>query len=889
MPLAAGSQLGRYRILGPLGAGGMGEVYRAHDARLGRDVAVKVLPDRTAAAPEVRARFEREARTISQLNHPHICTVHDVGHEDGRDYLVMELLEGETLAHRLEKGPMPLAEVLSIGRQVCEALDRAHRAGIVHRDLKPGNIMLTRGGAKLMDFGLARSAGGAASFTDSSQVQTVAQPHTAEGTIVGTFLYMAPEQLEGREADARADLWALGCVLYEMTTGQRAFGGDSQASLIAAIMTGQPRPLTELRPVLPATLQKVIQRCLAKRPEERAQSALDVAFMLELVGGEAVPESGAGGSARRPGLPTTVAVAGAVVLGLAAFGIGRLTAPPPPAGSIRVATLSQGNRDSDPAVSPDGRLIAFNAVRQNGPGLWIMDMVTRSEVRLTSEDDRFVRFTPDGGTLVFTRMNQGRVSLWRIPVIGGKPRLLIDEASDADPSPDGAQLAYIKGTFDSAGTRQALVVSRADGTGGRVLWSRGSVNFTQPRWSPDGRAIAITQSGSQNTPSTAIVVEVASGKAREFPAPHGAVLGVGGWDGGGRLILAEGEGVTAVQRGASGQIYSLDVRSGDWRPLGWVEEFPNTFDLLPDGGIVISSLVARQNLCEVPMGARSLQDGHWLTAGLAIDRQPVYSPDGQSILFSSNRGGSLDLWEVSVESGEMHRVTDDPGDDWDPEYSPDGQSIYFCSSRSGAFEIWSARRDGSAPRQLSRDSLDAENPQVAPDQRWVLYSSAHPRKSGLWRIPIEGGDGEWLHKTASLIPDLSPDARYASVITEVGTIETKLSVFDLQEKRPLPRSVPLQVYPGTVQTGRSRFMPDGAHVAHLYTRSDGQPVLLRRPLSHWQTGEGRADTLFAGSRDAIETFDFSPDGKRAIVSVVDWLSGLTIAKSVPGIVPKRRK
>jgi len=244
---------------------------------------------------------------------------------------------------------------------------------------------------------------------------------------------------------------------------------------------------------------------------------------------------------------------------------------------------------------------------------------------------------------------------------------------------------------------------------------------------------------------------------------------------------------------------------------------------------------------------------------------------------------------LSVESGEIHRVTDDPQDDWDPEYSPDGQHLYWCAARSGAYEIWTARRDGSAPRQISRDSLDAENPSISPDQGSVIYSSSHPQTAGLWRVPAAGGDGEWLMKTASLVPDLSPDGRYVSVITEVGTISAKLSVFDLQTKKPLPVAVPLQVYPGTVQTGRSRFMPAGASVAYIYTRSDGQPMLLRRPLSYWQTGEGRADTLFAGSREAIESFDFSPDGKRAIVSVVDWLSGLTIAEGVPGIVPPKRR
>src|SRR6059036_3729079 len=261
--------LGPYEVVAPLGEGGMGEVYRAKDTRLGREVAVKVLPQHLSESPEVRARFEREARTVSSLNHPHICTLHDVGQEGTTDYLVMELVEGETLAARLERGALPVSEVLRLGIQIADALDRAHRAGVVHRDLKPGNVMLTKSGAKLMDFGLARATGmapasgsGSVGSIAMTQSPTVAAPLTAEGTIVGTFQYMAPEQLEGKEADARSDIWALGTVLYEMATGQKAFEGRSQASLIAAILERDPAPLSVLAPMAPRELEWTVRRCL---------------------------------------------------------------------------------------------------------------------------------------------------------------------------------------------------------------------------------------------------------------------------------------------------------------------------------------------------------------------------------------------------------------------------------------------------------------------------------------------------------------------------------------------------------------------------------------------------------------------------------------------------
>src|SRR5881628_2953166 len=240
MSISAATKLGPYEIVAPLGAGGMGEVYRARDTRLGRDVAIKVLPQHLTSSPEVRTRFEREARTVSSLNHPNICTLHDIGREGDTDYLVMELVEGETLADRLAAGPLPAPEVLRIGIEIADGLDKAHRAGIVHRDLKPGNIMLAKSGAKLMDFGLARAAGLAAAAGSLTQSPTMTRPLTAEGSIVGTFQYMAPEQLDGGEADARADLWALGAVLYEMATGLKAFTGHSQASLIASILKEEP-------------------------------------------------------------------------------------------------------------------------------------------------------------------------------------------------------------------------------------------------------------------------------------------------------------------------------------------------------------------------------------------------------------------------------------------------------------------------------------------------------------------------------------------------------------------------------------------------------------------------------------------------------------------------
>ncbi|HXN22214.1 MAG TPA: serine/threonine-protein kinase [Candidatus Dormibacteraeota bacterium] len=284
MGLTSGTKLGPYEIIAPLGAGGMGEVYRARDTRLERTVAIKILPEHLNDA-QARQRFEREAKAISSLNHPHICTLYDVGSQDGTEYLVMECLEGETLADRLQTGALPVEQALKIGIEVCEALDKAHRQGIVHRDLKPGNIMLTKSGVKLLDFGLAKAidSASASGLTLSLTSPPPNKPVTAAGTVVGTFQYMSPEQIEGKGADARSDIFALGAVLYEMATGKRAFEGKSQASIVAAILASEPKPISMLQPMSPPALDRVVKICLAKDPDERWQTAHDVKLQLQWI------------------------------------------------------------------------------------------------------------------------------------------------------------------------------------------------------------------------------------------------------------------------------------------------------------------------------------------------------------------------------------------------------------------------------------------------------------------------------------------------------------------------------------------------------------------------------------------------------------------------------
>ncbi len=376
MTLAAGTRLGPYEIVGPLGAGGMGEVYRAKDTRLERPVAIKVLPPHLSSSAEIRQRFEREAKTISQLSHSHICALYDVGNQDGVEYLVMELLEGETLGDRLGRGALPLEQTLRYGTEIADALDKAHRQGIVHRDLKPGNVMLTKSGVKLLDFGLAKAMAPPVQSAVTSLPTVMGSANenlTQEGTILGTFQYMAPEQLEGREADGRTDIFAFGCVLYEMATGRKAFVGASQASLISSIMKEEPAPISATAPMTPPALERVVKRCLAKDPEDRWQNAADLKSELKWIaeGGSqsGIPAPVAATSARRR--PSWIPLAAALAVGVAAFAAAWMLRRPAPAPLLRASVELPPKMDLDPqntalALSPDGSTLAICASGADG-------------------------------------------------------------------------------------------------------------------------------------------------------------------------------------------------------------------------------------------------------------------------------------------------------------------------------------------------------------------------------------------------------------------------------------------------------------------------------------------------------------------------------------------
>ena len=523
MPLAPGTSLGPYQIESPLGAGGMGEVYKARDTRLDRTVAIKVLPEHVAADPDLKQRFEREAKTISSLNHPHICTLYDIGNQDGIDFLVMEHLDGETLAQRLEKGPVPLDQALQVAVEIADALDKAHRQGIVHRDLKPGNIMLTKSGAKLLDFGLAKLRTPGIVGTGFSAATTLSEPLTARGTILGTLSYMAPEQLEGKDTDARTDMFAFGAIVYEMVTGRRVFTGDSQASLIAAILGSQPSPMSTVAPITPLALDRVITKCLAKDPDDRWHTAHDLTDELKWItheqgqpvgsaadvrdivpSGAAVPSKG---DRYRVGVMAAVGLV--LVTALAVWWLAGLSERAPGAVTRTTLTLPSDQRlvrtarAAPLALSPDGTRLVYASDDSGAARLYLRQLDQFDVTALPgTEGAEHPFFSPDGEWVGFFADGL----LQKVAVAGGLPVTICD--------------GPVVGRGSSWGPDDTIVFQPGVGSPGllRVSASGGepqpltsadpqldNSSLAWPSFLPDGRALLTTLNYASREPQIAVL------------------------------------------------------------------------------------------------------------------------------------------------------------------------------------------------------------------------------------------------------------------------------------------------------------------------------------------------------------------------------------------------
>jgi eukaryotic-like serine/threonine-protein kinase len=818
MPIASGTRFGPYEIISSAGAGGMGEVYRAKDTRLDRIVAVKVLPSQLAHDPEKRQRFEREARSISTLSHPHICTLHDIGHQDGVDYLVLEYLEGETLEKKLEKGSLPVQEVLKYAIELADALDKAHRQGVVHRDIKPGNIMLTKSGVKLMDFGLAKIKCEPVPATDAVTEMTSDKKLTAEGTILGTFQYMAPEQLEGRDTDARTDIFAFGQVLYEMATGRPAFSGKTRASLIAAILSSDPKPVTELAPMSPPALDHIAKTCLAKDPDDRWQTVHDVKQQLKWIA-----EAGS-----QAGLPAPIVMRRkwreGLALGIAAvalfvpisFAIGHFFAAPVEVSSIRSSVLPPeksafyfiGNSGGPVAVSPDGRRLAFVAMNADGKRLlWVRSLDALTALPLSgtdgavfpfwSPDSRFIGFFSDGKlkkieasggpTQALSEAPQGRggtmnadgVILFapdvRSPIYSvsaaGGPATPVT-GFETDPLgkthrwpyflPDGRHFLYLALRPGGENEGSGIYVASLDSKMNRFL-VRASSNVAYVL----GYLLFLRDKTLMAQPFDAKRLQL---NGDPFPVAEQVQYDSLLWRG---VFSVSQNGILAYQGGgisrAGTQLLWLD-RAG--KPIGAIGEleFYFTQRLSPDGQKLAVQIAdpKMQNsdiwIYELSGGIRNRFT--FDSSADANDANPVWSPDGSRIVFASNRQGHFDLYQMASSGGAREEVLLNSNDDKHPtSWSPDGRFIAYDSysqrdqKRGKRGDIWVLPLFGDRkPFAFLQTDFEENSAQFSPDGRWIAYSSDESGKYEIYVAPFPGPGGKWqVSASGGLFPVWRPD------------------------------------------------------------------------------------------------------------------------------------
>ena len=699
MSLSSGTRLGPYEVVEPAGAGGMGEVYRARDTRLGREVALKVLPARFAADPDFRRRLDREAKAVSSLSHPHVCPLYDVGHAEGVDFLVMEYLEGETLAQRLTRGALPLDQVLRYGIEIADALSAAHRKDIVHRDLKPGNIMLTRAGARLLDFGLAKPASLPMADARSIPDVTISAPITAQGTVIGTFQYMSPEQIEGKEADARSDIFALGAVVYEMATGRRAFDGRSPTSVIAAILEREPPTIASVQPLAPAALDDVVKGCLTKDPEDRWQTAHDVKLQLQGIRRHA-SEPARVEPVRRRSLREPIAWALVVVAIAAAIWFAlRTSRVAPQAGSVvRASILPPGGHSFTPqdfAISPDGSRVAFVAASADGVStLWVRSLSSSEPLEISGTEDASLPFwSPDGRWVGFFT----RGKLWKAEPGGTGVQPICDTLSMSRGGAWGSQDTIV---FATSVFGPLMQVPASGGTPVAVTTIPSEVPgeaHRYPQFLPDGRRFLYVVSWTRQ---------------------ERAGLYLGSLDGGPPQLLAQGIQSRPVLSGdhllyvSGGTVYAQPFDTtqgriiGSTRPIiqneiAWDWRFSDMPLSASANGIIVyqSRLTYRTELVWYDRGGREQAVG-----GSAGFSAPALSPDGRrvAVAYDSRGNGQTNVWIHDLQRNITTPLTD-AGTVTAHAWSADGKSIAYSAMRkvNGLFR---RAADGSGGEQALLES-----------------------------------------------------------------------------------------------------------------------------------------------------------------------------------------
>ena len=865
MALSTGTRLGPYEIVAPLGAGGMGEVYRAKDTRLGREVAVKVLSSHLSANEEVRQRFEREAKTISQFSHPHICSLYDVGRENGTDYLVMELLEGESLADRLGKGPLPTEQILRFGIQIADALDKAHRQGIVHRDLKPGNVMITKTGVKLLDFGLAKplTTAGARPVSGASVLATeaqVSQPLTERGTVLGTFQYMAPEQLEGGEADGRSDIFAFGAVLYEMATGKKAFTGKSQASLIGSILRDDPPSISEAAPMIPPALNRVVKTCLAKDPEDRFQTAHDAKLQLEWIaeGGSQVglPAPVAARRKSREKLAWAVAAVAATAAALATYGYLRRAPVPLRVARFEIAIPPNLISIDMPRISPDGQTLAFNATDTEGKAqIWIRPLNALVPQPLAGTDGATRPFwSPDSRFLAFFAGGK----LKKIDVAGGPPTKVCDAPTGSDGTWSSEGVILYDGTANDP-------IHRVPAAGGTPVAAvkpdvaRKETQVGWPEFLPDGRHFMYMSINQKVDDSAYRIGALDSTETKAF-APAQTML----------TYAPPGYLLFVRDRTLVAQPFDAKAQKTTGEPVPLAEQIGTDsvglaqFSVSRDGVLAYRTGESGNRLVWMDRSGKELE-----TLGDPGDySQPSLSPSGDRIAFDllELRAGKSDIWIRDLARGVNSRFTFAPGNAFAPLWTPDGNTLVFSSDRAESPGLYEKAASGQGDEKLLVKAEELTIPvSFSPDGRYLAYTT-RSAKTG-WDIFILPMAGERkpvpfaAASTNELAPTISRDGRFLAYMSnesgrneiyvqsfpgpggkwQISTaggadphwrpdgkelyyraVDQKLMAVDISGGDTLQAGIPKALFQGRVHIGnaRNKFLPAG----------DGQRFLFVAPL-----------------------------------------------------------
>jgi len=894
MALATGTKLGPYEIQSPLGAGGMGEVYRARDTRLDRSVAIKVLPAHLSSDSGLKQRLERESKAISALQHPNICTLFDVGSQDGVDFLVMELLEGQTLAERLTKGPLPLAQVVTVGIEIAQALEIAHRQGIIHRDLKPANIMLTKSGAKLMDFGLAKpglaipgsKSGATGGLTPSTptmsfaSLTSAASPLTQKGSIVGTFQYLAPEVLQGEDADARSDIFAFGCVLYEMITGRRAFEGKSQISVLSAILEKEPEPIGASHPPM---LDRLIRACLAKDPSERLQSAHDAAMDLRWIADSSKDTQRSDSAAITPRFKNPRAV----LLAAAAFALAALAAfagyfakptvvvksfhaelPAPD----KFAFDTTGDVGGMPVLSPQGDRVAFVAHSSDAKTLWVRPLNSDLARQLEGTQGASHPFwSPDGSNLGFFANGK----LMKIPASGGA----ISRMADA---PNGRGAAWGADDVILYSANYLGPLMRVSAQGGSVapataLDTRKHTTHRFPWFLPDGKHFlyfATSHSGGDPKENGIYMASIDNPEAHFVVAADSAAEYASGY-----LLFRSGTALMAqsfdpksgkLSGSAHPMIDNIRYDSGVWRSI---------FSVSQNGLLVYqagNTAAAGTRMAWFDRSGKelsALNDREGTTLDLRL------SPDGKLVAY----GSALGIWTLDLVRKTKTRITFDQETVGQPSWSPDGSTLVFAASpRPGAtdVEIRSKASDGSGTEKtlatLSGGSAYLY-PSLTPGGKYLTYvSSAGQKTNALWIVPVAEDTKRDAKPVAPVAIVQPPSPQYSLSIHRVSP-DGRMVAYESDESGVAGNT---DVYVTTFPEGKGKWRVStigagyptwGGNGKELFFR-DANDMLYACPVKRNddEIEVGTAQRLFRAYLPAVGIpYDVSPDGQRLLLNLAE--------------------